>query len=363
VKVALHTGQLLQPVPGGVGRYVRALLRHLPAAGVHTTAFGAGARPDNLTDPVEWVDLGWPQGSLRYEAWHRLRRPEVKVAGDLVHAPSLAVPPRGRRPLVVTVHDIAFLRFPEDTTRRGERFHRRGLELARRDADVIVTPSAFTRNELLLEGFDAKQVCVASFGVDPPSSRPEEHLDLILDALDLHAPFVLTVGTIEPRKNLSALVDAMQMVRRTHPDVVLAVVGPSGWGDVRGLDRAGVRRLGQLPWAAVDALYRRARACALVSHYEGFGLPALEALARGAVLVCSDGSGVGEVVDDAALRVDPRDTPAIASALSRALEDDDLRTDMSARGRDRAREFTWDRCAEAHARIYDAARDVDARRS
>ncbi|MDQ1519208.1 MAG: hypothetical protein QOI55_281, partial [Actinomycetota bacterium] len=91
--------------------------------------------------------------------------------------------------------------------------------------------------------------------------------------------------------------------------------------------------------------------------------PALEALARGAVLVCSDGSGVGEVVDDAALRVDPRDTPAIASALSRALEDDDLRTDMSARGRDRAREFTWDRCAEAHARIYDAARDVDARRS
>jgi glycosyltransferase involved in cell wall biosynthesis len=352
VKVALHAGQLLQPVPGGVGRYVRALLRHVPATGIDVTAFGAGPRPGNLSDPVQWVDLGVPRGSWRYESWHRVRRPRLRLPADLVHAPSLAVPPPSGRPLVVTVHDVAFLRYPEVTTRRGRRFHERGLVLTRRDADLVITPSHFTRDELVREGFDAARVHVAVLGVDPPGPRQEAHLDAILDALDLAPPFVLTVGTVEPRKNLPALVDAVMQVRRRHPQLVLAVVGPRGWGDVPGLERAGVRRLGQLPWIAVDALYRRASACALVSHYEGFGLPALEALARGATLVCSDGSALGELVADAALRVDPRDTDAIAAALERALDDHAMRAELSTRGIARAHEFTWERCARAHAELY-----------
>jgi glycosyltransferase involved in cell wall biosynthesis len=125
-----------------------------------------------------------------------------------------------------------------------------------------------------------------------------------------------------------------------------------GWGNVSGLDRPGVRRLGPLPWLAVDALYRRASACALVSHYEGFGLPALEALARGAALVCSDGSALGELVGDAALRVDPRDTDAITAALGRALDDGALRAELGARGVARARELTWERSAHAHAALF-----------
>jgi glycosyltransferase involved in cell wall biosynthesis len=351
MKVALHAGQLLQPVPGGVGRYVRALIRHLPRSDIEVAAFGAGPRPNNLTDPVEWTNIGWPHGSLRYEAWHRLRAPRPNVAGDLVHAPSLAVPPRRDRPLIVTVHDVAFLRFPEVTTRRGEHFHRRALQLARRDADLVLAPSAFTRAELVEEGFDADRIRIAPLGVDPPARMLDYDLDAILYALGLDQPFVLTVGTVEPRKNLSTLIDAMQVVRHHHPDLVLAVVGPTGWGRVQ-LDRPGVRRLGQLPWIAVDALYRRAAACAVVSHYEGFGLPALEALARGAPLVCSEGSALGEVVGDSALRVDQRDPHAIASAIERALDDDTLRATLRRRGVRRAGELTWERCAVAHARVY-----------
>jgi glycosyltransferase involved in cell wall biosynthesis len=358
MNVALHAGQLLQPVPGGVGRYVRALLRHLPRQGVEVTAFAAGARPKNLSEPGPWVDLGPPHGSVRYEVWHRFRRPVVRarrVPGDVIHAPSLAVPPPGDRPFVVTVHDIAFLRYPENTTRRGEQFHRRGLELARRDADLVMTPSAFTREELLREGFDPARVHVAPLGVDPVVPMPERHQQAVLDALGLHVPFVLTVGTVEPRKNLTRLVEAFEVARAQFPDLVLAVVGPTGWGDVRGLDRPGVRRLGSLPWIAVDALYRRARVCALVSHYEGFGLPALEAIARGNPLVCSSGSALGEVVSDAALCVDPRDVHAIAAALERGIADETCRADLSRRGPERAAEFTWSRCAEAHAGLYERA--------
>nr|MDQ3385247.1 glycosyltransferase [Actinomycetota bacterium] len=106
--VALHAGQLLQPVPGGIGRYVRSLLGALPAAGVEPVAFAAGPAPEDVDGP--WIDLGAPRGAVRYELWHRLRRPLVRVPGDVLHATSLAVPPAGGRPLVVTVHDLVFLR-------------------------------------------------------------------------------------------------------------------------------------------------------------------------------------------------------------------------------------------------------------
>ena len=136
MKVAVHAGQLLQPVPGGIGRYEAALLPRLGVAGVETVAFGAGPRPAKLARAVPWIDLGQPRGAVRYELWHRLGRPRVRLDADLVHAPSLAIPPVGDMPLVVTVHDIAFLRLPHVSTTRGVRFHRRGLALARRHADL-----------------------------------------------------------------------------------------------------------------------------------------------------------------------------------------------------------------------------------
>src|SRR5205085_7123156 len=127
--------------------------------------FAAGAAPEGI---APYTDLGQPTGPVRYEAWHRFRRPLVKVAGDLVHATSLAVPPAGRRPLVVTVHDLVFLRQPEHLTSRGVSFHRRGLAIARREAATVVVPTEFGRDDLVTEGFDPDRVHAAHHGVEVP---------------------------------------------------------------------------------------------------------------------------------------------------------------------------------------------------
>jgi glycosyltransferase involved in cell wall biosynthesis len=352
MKVAFHAGQLLQPVPGGIGRYSRAILDRLSSVGVDPIAFAAGARPAGLASSVPWIDLGSPHGSVRYEMWHRFRRPAVRLPADLVHAPSLAIPPAGRTPLVVTVHDIAFRRIPEVTTRRGVRFHTRGLEVARRDAALIIVPSAFTRQELEREGFAPDRLQVAQFGVDPPVPRDPEELDATIERAGVRPPYVLTVGTIEPRKDLGTISDAVAQLRTRYPGLTFVAVGPRGWGKVSGLDRSFVRVLGEQPWRVVDALYRRAEVFCVASMYEGFGLPALEAMARGAPTIVTSGSAMEEFVRGAGMLFPPRDVDACARAIDRVLDDEPYRDEVRRASRARAAELTWDRSAEAHARAY-----------
>ncbi len=350
MRIALHVGQLTQPVPGGIARYVRALLRELPRHDIEPVPFAAAPRPRGVTG--DYVDLGWPRGSIRYEAWHRLRRPTLDVPGDIVHAPSLAVPPVRRRPLVVTAHDVAFHRFPDATTARGRAFHERGLALARRHAALVVAPSEFTRSELIELGFAPDRLAVAHLGTDPPIDLSADDIDRRIRALDLERPFVLTVGTVEPRKRIDRLVAAHALVRRDHPDLDLVVVGPRGWGDVGNLDGAGVRVTGALPWPAIDALYRRAVVCAIPSVYEGFGLPAVEAMHRGCPVVVASGSATAEVVGNAGLVAPADDTDALAECIARVVDDAELRADLVAAGRLRAQRWTWARCGAEHAAIF-----------
>jgi glycosyltransferase involved in cell wall biosynthesis len=352
MKVAFHAGQLLQPVPGGIGRYEVEVLARLRDFGVDAIAFASGARPGDIPARVPWIDTGWPHGSVRYELWHRLRRPVIRIPADLVHAPSLAVPPVPDRPLVVTAHDVAFLRLPHVTTRRGVEFHRRGLELARRHAQRVIVPSEFTGRELEQEGFDPDRIDVIPFGVTPPSPRTDADIDDAVARAGVRAPYVLTVGTVEPRKDVTTIVNAIASLRRTHPDLTLAVVGPRGWGEVTGLDRSFVRVLGSLPWNTLDALYRRAAAFCSASLYEGFGLPGVEAMAHGAPAVVSTGSSLEEVVRGAGVLFKPGDVDACADALQRVLDDDDLRAELRRAGFARAAELSWERCVELHAVTY-----------
>jgi glycosyltransferase involved in cell wall biosynthesis len=363
LKVACHAGQLLQPVPGGIGRYTHSLLRTLPAAGVEAVAFAAGGRPAGVPRRIPWIDLGRPHGSIRYECWHRLRRPWVSLDADVIHAPSLAVPPVRDATLVVTVHDIAFQRVPDVTTRRGVSFHRRALAMARRYADLVIAPSSFTRMELIREGFTPEDVHIARLGVDLPLPRDVSEIDAAVAAVGIDAPYVLTVGTVEPRKDLPTIVDAVERIRsRQRSDLELVVVGPSGWGPVPDLDRPFVRVLGAQPWSVVDALLRRAAACCIASRYEGFGLPALEALARGAPLAVAEGSALEEVVGTAALLFAAGDVEACANALQRLLADDALREELTRRGPERAADLTWAHSAEAHVAAYERAMTLRARR-
>jgi glycosyltransferase involved in cell wall biosynthesis len=352
MRVALHAGQLLQPVPGGIGRYERALLKRLPGVGVDLVTFAAGARPANVAPHVAWVDLGRPTGSARYELWHRTRRPRVPVDADLLHAPSLAIPPAGSLPLVVTVHDVVFLRIPDVMTRRGVAFHRRGLELTRREATLVLVPSEFTKAELVREGFASDRVVVTPFGVDPPDPRRDEDIDAELARLDLARPFVLSVGTVEPRKDFATVVRAVDKARASHPNLTLVIAGPRGWGDVQDIHRPFVRVTGALPWSTLDALYRRAAVCVSASQYEGFGLPAVEAMSRGTPMIATRNSALEEVLHDAGPLFAPGDVDACASAITRVLDDDDARTGMIRRGHARAAELTWVRSAAAHADAY-----------
>ena len=371
MRVALHAGQLDHPVPGGIGRYVKGLLRHLPEAGVAVERFGGG----------RWL----------YEAWHRFRRPVVRVPGDLVHAPSLGVPPPGRRPLVVTIHDLAFQTHPECFPPRGRAFHERGLALARAEAAVVIVPSEATAAELRDAGFEAGRIHVAHHGIDLTPLHPLESPGPDFPAASLNpmqpmhphwqpaegplgAPvgsagepetpvlglepqsYILFVGTVEPRKGIDVLLDAYDSLRRQgHPDLRVVVAGPPGWGETPALDGPGVVAPGRIDEVTLDALYRGAAALAVPSRAEGFGLPALEAMARGCPVVASDAGALPEVVGEAGLLVKPGDADDLASALDRILTDDSLAAELGAAGHRRAATFTWSACTAAHVAAYHAA--------
>jgi glycosyltransferase involved in cell wall biosynthesis len=359
MKAGLHVGQLLQPVPGGIGRYIVHVARNLPSAGVTVVPFGAGSpspRVQNLIGAT--VDLGWPHGPVRYEMWHQLRRPRLVLDVDVVHAPSLAIPAVREQPLVVTVHDVAFLREPESFTRRGLNFHRRGLELAHREASIIITASRFARDELIDVGFDRERIHLAPHGVETrvPESAPQ--MRARLEGLGLERPFIVSVGTVEPRKGLDTLARAMRAVRAAEPDLDLAVVGPSGWLAVPGLDAPGIHRLGTVDERTLDAIYRNALACAVPSRYEGFGLPALEAMARGCPVIASNATSLPEVVGSAGTLVPVGDAEAWAHAIVETVRDTSVRAEMARRGRERAAGFTWLGSAHAHAAAYAAAVDA-----
>ncbi|MGE0796170.1 MAG: glycosyltransferase family 4 protein [Acidimicrobiia bacterium] len=359
MRVAVHAGQLLQPVPGGIGRYVRSLLGALPGAGVDPVPFGAGPAPAGLPGdlPERWHDLGRPGGGLRYELWHRLRRPAVGVPGGVVHATSLAVPPAGGRPLVVTVHDLVVLRQPEHLTRRGVAFHRRGLELTRREASVVVVPSEFGRDDLARAGFDPARVQVAPHGVELPAPAPDPAA--VLQGLGIRPPYLLFVSTIEPRKGVGDVLEAHRRLRRLHPDLGLVLVGAPGWGPPPDLGGPGVLAVGRVDDdSRLDVLYRQAVALAHPASYEGFGLTPLEAMARGCPVVVSDAACLPEVVGDGGIVVPTGDVGALADALGGLIGGGAERARWSAAGLARAGGFTWEASALAHRRAYEAARDL-----
>jgi glycosyltransferase involved in cell wall biosynthesis len=345
-------GQLLQPVPGGIGRYVRNLVEALPSAGVAVHPFAAGPAPDGLSS---YTDLGQPTGSVRYEAWHRLRRPVIKVPGDLVHATSLAVAPAGRRPLVVTVHDIVFLRQPEHLTPRGVSFHRRGLAIARREAASVVVPTQFGKADLVAEGFEADRIHVAPHGVDVPDEPDPAVAGAVLEWLGVRTPFLLFVGTIEPRKGVGDVLAAHAALRATRPDLGLVLAGPPGWGEVPPLDGPGVIATGNIGDRELDTLYRSATALVLPERYSGFGLPLVEAMARGCPVVTTDAACLPEVVGAGGVITPVGDVDALAAALAPIVDDPEHRAELAARALTRAADFTWARSAAAHVTAYEAA--------
>lgn len=352
--------QLWHRVPGGTAIATLGMVRALAArddvsvVGVAARHLGPPPEPFRSAIPVRSLPL--PRLAL-YRAWHSLRRPRVETATgdvDVIHATTFAIPPASA-PLVVTIHDLAFLDRPDDFTARGMRLFRRGLELALRDASLVLVPSEATRRDCLTAGFDDAKVTIVPWGVDAVI-LDSAFIEATLRRYGVSGRYVLWTGTLEPRKNLLRLLEAFASI---DTDARLVLAGPKGWGsdDVSGHRDERVLPIGFVPPGALTALYAGASAFCYPSFKEGFGLPVLEAMAQGVPTITSRGTSTEEVGGDAVLLVDPHDTSSIADAIQRVLDDDSLAGRLRAAGSQRALTFSWARTAELVSTAYrEAAR-------
>lgn len=367
--VAFLIDQLFSPAPGGIGTYVRRLVPALrqadPEMGLTLFHSGFGGRnPEAWTRDFPRVELGAGIRRL-YPEWTLLRRPSLPrslAAHDLVHTPSpAAVPPAGDgQRLVVTVHDLAFVVHPELFPRRWRIMYRAALARVARSADAVIAVSRHTAQDLMrLTSLRPERVHVIPLAGSVPVPAGEVDVDPTLARLKVQRPYVVFVGTLEPRKNLVRLVRAYRRLAARGLPHRLVLAGPMGWESrplLREIHRAGpgeVVLTGRLDGEdSVDALYRGADAMAYPSLYEGFGLPVLEAMSRGVPCVVSTTSSLPEVAGDAALAVDPRSEQGIADGLELILTDSDLAERLREAGRTRAARFTWERTAHKTLEVY-----------
>lgn len=358
LRVALTLEQCWHRVPGGTAVAAIGMARGLQELGTLSLIGVAAAHrspaPSAWTPPVEVKHLPLPRPAL-YESWHRLRRPSVESAtGDVsvIHATTMAMPPR-TAPIVITVHDLAFLHEPDHFTSRGMRFFRRGLELALEEADHIVCPSEATRRDCEAAGFEPAKLSVIPLGVEPRSVSDQD-IAAVRHRYDLRGDYVLWTGTIEPRKNLPRLLEAFRSLG--DMGLQLALAGPKGWNEdiedqVRALGGR-VRPLGFVPHDDLAPLYAAARAFCFPSLLEGFGFPVLEAMAQGTPVVTSRGTSTEEIAGAAGVLVDPADAASIAEGLRRVLEDESLAEELGAAGRERASSYTWADTALSLEKVY-----------
>jgi alpha-1,3-rhamnosyl/mannosyltransferase len=264
---------------------------------------------------------------------------------DVLHFSDWMYPPQREGVRATTMHDLVPLHHPEWCTARTIAMHTRKFENTRRTCDLVVVNSAFTGRDVERTlGVPAERIRVAHPGVRDVFGPEGE-------AADLGAPYVLTVATLEPRKNLQALLEAHALLGGA---LVLAVVGAEGWGEQPLLDRPGVRRLGFVSDDELARLYRGAAVAVYPSRFEGFGIPIVEALASGCPVVASAHESLDEASGEAALRADPEDSRAIAAAIEQAVAS---REDLRVKGLAHASRFTWRAAGEIILRGYvEAAR-------
>ena len=359
--------------PGGAGYYTMAL--------AHGLAARADVAPTLVTrrgDTARWDALaaGVPiRGAVPTSRPIRLAFEQVRLGSVLRsegvqvhHGPHYTMPARSPVPCAVTIHDCTFFDHPEWHLRSKAAFFRRAIRRAARRAGVLICVSQVTEDRLRQWCDVRAPVVVAPHGVDHVRFTPHEPHSgadrALLGALGVPGdrPLVAFVGTLEPRKGVAPLVAAFDQVARRHPDAVLVLGGQTGWGMAeteRALSAARhperIVRTGYLPDDAVPALLRQAAVVAYPALEEGFGLPALEALACGAPLVTTQGTAMAEMAGAAALLVPPADVGALADALGVALHEGRA-TPRGSLGLAVAGERTWEASIDLHVQAYALAR-------
>ncbi|MBV9660165.1 MAG: glycosyltransferase family 4 protein [Acidimicrobiales bacterium] len=376
MRLAVNAEQFLYRSPGGIGRYTAQLLTVLPGDFPVVEAVPFAARHPRAQVEAALADWGvagdvrsrvvtqvLPRSGL-YEGWVRFGWPPLRGLGpvDLVHAPSVAVPPRLACPLVVTVHDTAPELFPETFPARGRRFHRRGLRAAADRADLVIAVSQAAADEIVAHSpIPGSRVRVVPNGVAPMALAPARRAEVLARLGIAGQPYVLWLGSLEPRKGVGTLVSAMAELHRRglHRQVRTVLGGFEGWlgaALVDGADEAelgsSLRRLGRLSEEEVWALYGGASVFAFPSRHEGFGLPVLEAMTQEVPVVASDIPALREVAGSAAVLVAPGDRSAWAEAIDGLLGDDSARRQLATAGLERSRMFDVHRAMAGTYAVY-----------
>jgi glycosyltransferase involved in cell wall biosynthesis len=339
----------------GIGNYVRGSLAGIAevAAGEHELIAFAPTRlrgrrliHEALAEvPVEVRTLVLPWSHAFRMGWSRLGHPAAeRLLGplDVLHFSDWLVPPQRAGVRSTMVHDLVPLRFPEWVTDRTRSMHR--YKYARtRECDLVFVNSAYTGADVEeYVGVPGERIRVA-----PPGVRPEYSAEG--PRADLGRPYVLSLATLEPRKNLATLVEAWRPLRG---ELALAVAGAAGWGDQPLLDDGGILKLGFVPEDEVPRLMRGAAAYVYPSRFEGFGMPIVEAMACGVPVVASSHPSMDEACGTAAVRADPDDAEAITAGIREAIE---RREELVTAGLAHAAAFTWRRCGEVHLRAFEEA--------
>ena len=354
MRIAFDVSPLSHPRTG-IGNYVRGSLTGLAeaAGGEHELLAFAPTRlrgrrliHEALAGlPVEVRTAVLPWSHAFRMGWSRLGRPAVeRFLGrvDVLHFSDWLVPPQRGGVRSTMVHDLVPLLHPEWVTERTRSMH--GYKYARTaECDLVFVNSAYTGRDVVEHlAVPGERIRVAPPGVSAAYAAEGERARL-------GRPFLLSLATLEPRKNLATLVDAWRPLRH---ELALALAGAAGWGDQPLLDDRSILKLGFVAEREVPKLMRAAAVFVYPSRFEGFGMPIVEAMACGVPVVASSHPSMDEACGDAAVRADPDDAGAMTAGIREALE---RRHELVAAGLAHAAGFTWLRCGEIHLRAFEEA--------
>jgi glycosyltransferase involved in cell wall biosynthesis len=375
LKVGIDIQCLTRPLTG-VGNYTRGLLEGLAGlAGVdrivpfYFSFHRQVELPSLVYKKMAPRDSKIP-GRLLNLGWKRLGFPPVEwlIPGmDVYHFPDFIARPVKRRPVVTTVYDLSFKRFPEFTEAKNLKYLENSLPSSLERSDRIIVVSRFTRDELVsLYPVSASKIVVVEGGIEDAFRRSLTDDQLLRTRYRFHLPekYLLTVGTWEPLKNLVRLMEAWSSLRATGKvgGCKLVLVWLKGWlhGEIEQKFRnqagqLGMMELGYVSRSALPAVYRGASAFVYPSIYEGQGFPPLEAMASGIPVAAARSGSLPEMLGEAALYFDPTDQGQMASALEALLTRPDLAADLAEKGKRQSERFTWERAAKMTLDVYRTA--------
>jgi glycosyltransferase involved in cell wall biosynthesis len=353
----------------GIFRYADRITRALLARDdqiAYTLFYRRGEPPPALAEGTRARLIATPlrQERLATQLWFPLARRHLGL--DAIHYPAFPPPLLQHEGMIASIHDLTALRYPQTMTFAGRRYWGPLLRHAGRVARPVLVPGRSTYADVItLTGAAPERVAITPYAADPSFGQAPAPALLQAARRRWHLPerFLLAVGTLEPRKNLATLFTALERLRRTlSPPPTLVVAGREGWGDVATAARlralgAAVRFTGHIADPELIALYHLATVFVYPSLYEGFGFPVLESFWANCPVVSTTSSSIPEVAGDAALLVDPLDSEALAAAIAGIWTDRPLADRLRTAGATRARQFSWQRCAELTVAAYQLSRE------